>query len=399
MTDLKDQLNCQLDRAYLFILSTYPVNGVTELKVQNWSSRSEHEDSRQVQTMHDCYAVLHKVGIDVGSFLKQHTDLSCHEVADSAPTDQRLSQSRILVLQIPASELQNTELCRKVIDSVAHCSDTLGLETLENGSLLAFCNDSTLVLICSIEQLDSCLALVYSSIRLFETLRHKVLGQYAEYENEFRQSFLDSTAILQKDLQDLSQSWSNADRLGKLPPGDASRAYQRSHQLTQDYTIALLNHGPVKQIETMLAANLRNLDQIVLAFPEKKLPQVLQQQNALLQMLLAQVRADVQYAQPIVEASQTVIQSFHTEAIAELARAEAVENQQRAADSSQRDRLIQTLTLLGLWIGLNQVSNGWLSLPDPVKQWNIFYLLGCLALPTIVIGLIWLFFSLRSRRK
>lgn len=399
MTAVEDRSKCQIDRAYLFGLATYPANGVTELKLQHWSSQFENSGRRDVQSMHDCYAVLHQVAIPAETALDHDTGSRRHPVEDSAPSEQRLGLSRILVLQVPANNLGNTEFCRNVFDSFCEIAGIFDFETLDDGSLLAIGKDETLALICGPDQFDSCLRFVVGPFRLFETLRHKVLGQYAEYENEFRRPFLDSTAKLQKDLQALSQSWSHTNSPGRLLPKDASGAFQISHRLTHDHTIALLRHGPVKQVETMLAANLRNLDQTVCAFVSEKLPSVLQEKIASLHMLLAQVRADIQYAQPIFEASQSVSQSFHTEAMADIARVESVENQLRAADAVQRDRLIQRLTLLGLWIGMNQVSNGWLSLPEPVKQWHVLNLLGCLALPTILTGVIWLFFELWMRKK
>jgi len=384
---------CEATAIRILNFSTYPANRVTQLQLQHWQDQALPGEQRAVEPMHDCLAALHAVVVADASAMAPCDWTRPSADPQAAPTESRFGTTRVILVSLPDELETDTHVRQDILQAAVGDAAARAAQTLPDGSRLVCGDDATWVLVGRSRDIESCLAFARGPLRLVETLRHKVQGQFVEYETAFRQPYLDAIRTLRAGLQRLHTSWEGVRSPGERTARDSSTAVRESHRVTQDYTAALLAQGPVRQIETMLAANLKNLSRAVATLMPGGTAGLFESRESSLEMLLAQVRADVESARPMLEAAHSVTQSFHTQLLADLASVEARENQQRAVESTRRDGQTRTLTLLGLWIGMNQLTNGWLSLPDTVTHGRPESLVAWLALPTLVTGTLWLVFQ------
>lgn len=375
-----------IERASLFILATYVRNRISEVLLENWQQAGSANDLRRVESVHDWYSVLQKLDAPDDTTVDDLKALLASCQTCPLPDAELLGQTKLLMVQTPIPSDVRGHGISSLAAAVFGASYTQGCT--EPPCMSANPTDENELLIeCSADYSAWMTSQIYSSFRLLETFRHKVLGQFAGYQQHYRQTLLQAGTELRSRLEQFNSGCSPSALRNDVAPGSGNSTVSQAQRVTEAYSRALLIQGPVQQIKTMLEANLRNIQQLSQTEsrgPDDVVFPLLPTRYGGLSMLLAQVEADLGLILPILEAAQCVAQTYHGQLLAELAASEARENRQRSRDGDRRDVQNLWLTVLGIWLGFNQVWSGGLALlPEadrPAGWWLIFWLLG----PTVL---------------
>ena len=363
-------------RASCLEFATYAKNGVADVALQSWVKNEVDGERRDVGVVHDCLAVLRKVDAPDDLQPDELAALITQVTSAPSPSQQRLGSTSVLVVEL-TEESGDAEVLRSLTGSD---DPNLPGGELDVGGSVFLIGQNLLVVLCTAATSASVIRYVYTQLRMSETLRHKVMDLFSSYDKDFRESFLHSGESLRAELDHLSDLDVVTDR---------DVVINVSQRITDAFSKVMRLQGPVKQIQAMLNANLRNLDEAnhTQTTLQRAGDRLFDERYGSLRMLAAQIDADLHLVQPVLEAAQCVAQSHHSQLLAELLATEAKENRQRAIDGQRRESQNLQFVILGLWIGLSQVWLGWIALMPPASRPTGWTLFAAVLVPTILGGL------------
>jgi hypothetical protein len=359
------------------IFATYEKSTISELALQRWCNSDCNGQTRRLESVNNCLSVVWRIP----HWPVNVSDLSLMEVK---LTDMELPQSQQLgvttLFVVTCDRSLKADLIRTTLGAeVDWCA---GGACDGAGELYAGSDPRRLLLVRSPEEKvpRQLTGHAVNAIRVVETLRHKIEGQFAEYTREFRGRLLKAERDLSDHLAQFGSLTVASMRLGDDP---TIITLLMSEAVTAVYCEAALVHGPVRKIKAMLAANLRNMREAVggvLPAIHEHSPgaRLLRERSVSLEMLLVQVKADLDLIEPVLDAARYVGQLHHRQLLARLGSNEAQENRQRTHSAMQRETQNVQLVALGLWIGISQLWFAWLEMwPQETRPTGLLLLGWC----------------------
>lgn len=367
-------------------LATVRETGVTQQALADWAAVETTEETRETESVHDCIAVTRRRH----SSRLEAADETCRDFGIE-PQD-LLGLTTVVVVQ-----------CTQAIESHESLIDRLFplLEQVTGGawkeglSLFAGYDHDVLICIADTEtDRQSALRIVLSELRLLETFRHKLTGQSNGYLTEYRNELLRGVEHLSQLLNRIA----NAHGERRNP----ARIREFGHDVVSQYCALSRVHTRVREVEAMLTANLRNLDEafdrsVIFDDPTAPGHVLLSQRVAWQRMHLAQVATDLRRIEPVMDAARFASEFHQSQMLERLTEAERQSNRQRDEQARQRDSLSFRMTVLGIWLGISQMWLGWVALQSPEERSANTSFVGWCITPTFVVIMVMTYQWVKNR--
>lgn len=335
--------------AHCLTFATYAATPLARSALEHWQASAPTGVRRQVDEIHDVLSALVQIDIERPATLADVCEAVRRLRDDALPPGQDLLGATTLVVV-------------KTTDRNAGPSLLVGLSGVKAGpmeggvwgkvgTVHAALDPRLIVIACPPgDAADRRLGgELYGTARLAEVMRHKVEGQYREYEDNYRPALLAAAEALDRALRPLTEQMCQA----REP--EMGHTLARGRAVTSAYCLAVQALAPAQRIRSMLAGNLHNLTALGGGpFWRRRARQAAQR--------LAQVDADLGLVRPVFDAAQWVGQFHHSRLLAQMNLTEMAENRQRDRDAHARERHNRRLMMLGVWLGLSQIWAAYLAM-------------------------------------